>query len=73
MMHRDLVERRRWISEHRLLHALNYTMVLPGPEAQQLATSGPSRRPPSWPSSRCRSTSPPSCWRPPSLALSVAA
>ncbi len=38
MMHADLVERRRWISEHRFLHALNYTMVLPGPEAQQLAT-----------------------------------
>jgi len=38
MMHQELVERRRWISEHRFLHALNYTMVLPGPEAQQLAT-----------------------------------
>lgn len=38
MMHTELVERRRWISEHRFLHALNYTMVLPGPEAQQLAT-----------------------------------
>jgi chromate transporter len=38
MMHAELVERRRWISEHRFLHALNYTMVLPGPEAQQLAT-----------------------------------
>lgn len=37
-MHQELVERRRWISEHRFLHALNYTMVLPGPEAQQLAT-----------------------------------
>ena len=36
MMHTELVERRRWISEHRFLHALNYTMVLPGPEAQQL-------------------------------------
>ena len=33
MMHQELVERRRWISEHRFLHALNYTMVLPGPEA----------------------------------------
>ncbi|MDH5736255.1 MAG: chromate efflux transporter, partial [Gammaproteobacteria bacterium] len=32
------VEKRRWISEHRFMHALNYTMVLPGPEAQQLAT-----------------------------------
>ena len=38
MMHTELVENRRWISEHRFLHALNYTMVLPGPEAQQLAT-----------------------------------
>jgi chromate transporter len=35
MMHQELVEKRRWISEHRFLHALNYTMVLPGPEAQQ--------------------------------------
>jgi len=38
MMHTELVERRRWISEARFMHALNYTMVLPGPEAQQLAT-----------------------------------
>lgn len=38
LMHDDLVERRRWISERRFLHALNYCMVLPGPEAQQLAT-----------------------------------
>ncbi|MBP6366256.1 MAG: chromate efflux transporter [Nitrosomonas sp.] len=38
MMHQELVERRRWISEQRFMHALNYTMVLPGPEAQQLAT-----------------------------------
>src|SRR5688500_20411935 len=38
LMHRELVERRRWISEARFLHALNYCMVLPGPEAQQLAT-----------------------------------
>ena len=38
IMHRELVERRRWISEKRFLHALNYCMVLPGPEAQQLAT-----------------------------------
>ena len=37
-MHRDLVLRRRWISEARFLHALNYCMLLPGPEAQQLAT-----------------------------------
>ena len=38
IMHGELVERRRWISEQRFLHALNYCMVLPGPEAQQLAT-----------------------------------
>ena len=38
IMHEDLVERRRWISEGRFLHALNYCMLLPGPEAQQLAT-----------------------------------
>ncbi len=38
IMHRELVEQRRWISERRFLHALNYCMVLPGPEAQQLAT-----------------------------------
>ena len=38
IMHTELVERRRWISEQRFLHALNYCMVLPGPEAQQLAT-----------------------------------
>jgi len=38
IMHQDLVERKRWISEKRFLHALNYCMVLPGPEAQQLAT-----------------------------------
>jgi len=38
IMHRELVERRRWISEERFLHALNYCMLLPGPEAQQLAT-----------------------------------
>ncbi len=37
IMHEDLVERKRWISENRFLHALNYCMVLPGPEAQQLA------------------------------------
>ncbi len=37
IMHQDLVERKRWISEQRFLHALNYCMVLPGPEAQQLA------------------------------------
>lgn len=37
IMHQELVEKQRWISEHRFLHALNYTMVLPGPEAQQLA------------------------------------
>ncbi|MBN9369446.1 chromate efflux transporter [Hydrogenophaga sp.] len=38
IMHNELVERRRWISEQRFLHALNYCMLLPGPEAQQLAT-----------------------------------
>ena len=37
IMHQELVERRRWISEHRYLHALNYCMLLPGPEAIQLA------------------------------------
>ncbi len=38
LMHQELVENRRWLSERRFLHALNYCMVLPGPEAQQLAT-----------------------------------
>ncbi|MEP7244318.1 MAG: chromate efflux transporter [Gammaproteobacteria bacterium] len=38
VMHRTLVEEKRWISEERFLHALNYCMLLPGPEAQQLAT-----------------------------------
>ncbi|MGB5009709.1 MAG: chromate transporter, partial [Candidatus Dechloromonas phosphoritropha] len=38
MMHDELVDKRRWISERRFLHALNYCMLLPGPEAQQLAT-----------------------------------
>jgi chromate transporter len=38
LMHRELVQQRRWISERRFLHALNYCMLLPGPEAQQLAT-----------------------------------
>ena len=38
IMHHDLVEQKRWLSERRFLHALNYCMVLPGPEAQQLAT-----------------------------------
>ncbi|HEX8686606.1 MAG TPA: chromate transporter [Pyrinomonadaceae bacterium] len=37
IMHRELVERRRWLSEERFLHALNYCMLLPGPEATQLA------------------------------------
>jgi len=37
LMHRELVEQRRWIGEQRFLHALNYCMLLPGPEAQQLA------------------------------------
>lgn len=38
VMHQELVERKRWISEGRFLHALNFCMLLPGPEAQQLAT-----------------------------------
>src|SRR5688572_22456672 len=38
VMHRVLVEEKRWVSESRFLHALNYCMILPGPEAQQLAT-----------------------------------
>jgi chromate transporter len=38
IMHQELVEKRRWIDEERFLHALNYCMLLPGPEAQQLAT-----------------------------------
>ena len=38
IMHKELVERRRWISETHFLHALNFCMLLPGPEAQQLAT-----------------------------------
>jgi len=38
IMHQDLVEKKRWISDRRFLHALNYCMLLPGPEAQQLAT-----------------------------------
>jgi chromate transporter len=38
IMHQELVEKRRWLSEKRFLHALNYCMLLPGPEAQQLAT-----------------------------------
>ena len=36
-MHHELVDKRRWISERRYLHALNYCMLLPGPEATQLA------------------------------------
>src|SRR5258706_13575313 len=38
IMHQYLVEKKKWISESRFLHALNYCMLLPGPEAQQLAT-----------------------------------
>ena len=38
IMHRELVERKRWIGEERFLHALNFCMLLPGPEATQLAT-----------------------------------
>src|SRR5450631_4832564 len=37
LMHRELVQQRRWISDSRFLHALSYCMLLPGPEAQQLA------------------------------------
>jgi len=37
-MHAELVEKRRWITERRFLHALNFCMALPGPEAQQLAS-----------------------------------
>src|SRR6218665_1850733 len=38
MMHREIIEKRRWMSEEHFLHALNFCMLLPGPEAQQLAT-----------------------------------
>src|SRR4051794_8729376 len=38
VMHRIIIEEKRWVSEQRFLHALNYCMLLPGPEAQQLAT-----------------------------------
>src|SRR3546814_3688089 len=38
LLHRELVEQRRWISEARFLHALNFCMLLPGPEGQQMAT-----------------------------------
>jgi len=38
IMHQELVDRRKWISNEKFLHALNYCMLLPGPEAQQLAT-----------------------------------
>ena len=38
IMHKEIVERRRWLSEEHFLHALNFCMLLPGPEAQQLAT-----------------------------------
>ncbi|MBL8879267.1 MAG: chromate efflux transporter [Phycisphaerales bacterium] len=38
IMHSELVDRRRWVNENQFLHALNYCMLLPGPEAQQLAT-----------------------------------
>ena len=37
LLHQELVERRRWLSERRFLHALQYCMLLPGPEATQLA------------------------------------
>jgi chromate transporter len=63
VMHRILVEEKNWISEGRFLHALNYCMLLPGPEAQQLATSaGYCTGPPaaSWPAacSSCPALSP---------------
>src|SRR3982751_5339006 len=38
VMHRIIVDEKKWVSESRFLHALNYCMLLPGPEAQQLAT-----------------------------------
>ena len=38
LLHSELVQRRQWLSERRFLHALNYCMLLPGPEATQLAT-----------------------------------
>ena len=38
VMHREVVEQRHWVSDARFLHALNFCMLLPGPEAQQLAT-----------------------------------
>ena len=38
LMHRVIVEEKKWLDETRFLHALNYCMLLPGPEAQQLAT-----------------------------------
>jgi chromate transporter len=41
IMHQELVENRRWISERRFLHALNYCMLLPGPEAQQFPDGHP--------------------------------
>src|SRR4026209_1138457 len=46
VMHRIIVEEKRWVSEERFLHALNYCMLLPGPEAQQLATHVGSLLPP---------------------------
>jgi chromate transporter len=39
-MYQELVEKRRWVSNERFLNALNYCMLLPGPEAQQLAAGG---------------------------------
>ena len=78
LMHRTLVEERRWISEPRFLHALNFCMLLPGPEAMQLATysgwlmhgwSSPCFQRYTPPSDRCRSSRRSSsasrrrCWR----------
>jgi chromate transporter len=45
VMHRILVDEKKWVSESRFLHALNYCMLLPGPEAQQLATYMSRNRP----------------------------
>ena len=45
VMHRTLVEEKQWMSESRFLHALNYCMLLPGPEAQQLAAARVAGRP----------------------------
>jgi len=64
ILHAELVEKRRWIGEQRFLHALNYCMLLPGPEATQLATYAGWLLHRTWAASspaRC------SCCRPPSF------